>query len=99
MGLLQTPTSTPVRLDDIDGEARRQHPRPRFAGLPAGDEPADGRHEPQALCERMTPADPYAAWLEQREAEAELQREGRPQIRLVHRPRGGGGPGIVARRL
>jgi len=43
------------------------------------------RHEPVALTERAKPVDPYAAWLEQREAERE-QLE-RPQIRWVHRPR------------
>jgi len=60
-------------------------------------EPA-GRHEPQSLMERIVPKDPYAAWLEQREAERELERESSPQIRWVHRPRGEAGR-IIARRL
>jgi hypothetical protein len=47
------------------------------------DEPAS-RHEPQILIERSAPKDPYAAWLEQREAESE--REARPPIRWVQRP-------------
>jgi len=68
----------------------------RFAG---GDEANEmtGRHEPQILVERIVPKDPYAAWLEQREAARE--HEERPRVRWVHRQRGGDGRAIAARRL
>jgi hypothetical protein len=56
-----------------------------------------GRYEPQILVERIVPKDPYAAWLEQREAARE--HEERPRVRWVHRQRGGDGRAIVARRL
>jgi hypothetical protein len=58
-----------------------------------------GRHEPQILIERIVPQDPYAAWLEQREAEGERDRERRSQIRWVHRQRGADGRTIAARCL
>lgn len=72
--------------------------RLRFTRPPEDLETA-GRHEPQSLIEGIVPKDPYAAWLEQREAERELERESSPQIRWVHRPRGEAGTAIVARRL
>ena len=62
-------------------------------------EEQDGRHEPQSLIERIVPRDTYAAWLEQREAESERERERSPQIRWVHRPRGEDGRALIARRL
>ncbi len=96
MGLLQTHTGRPREVLAVRGEEQRAWPR--FASSGLADEPT-GRHEPQVLIERVLPADPYAVWLEQREAQGEREREARPQIRLVHRPRGGGGQGIVARRL
>ena len=92
MGLLQTQIQG--RREGFDDGSPEQHHPPRFA---AADE-QDGRHEPQSLLERSFPLDPYAVWLAQREAEAEAERERTPQIRLVHRPRGGES-GIVARRL
>ena len=66
--------------------------------LAAEDEATEmaGRHEPQILVERIVPQDPYAAWLEQREAARE--HEERPRVRWVHRQRGGDGRAIVARR-
>jgi hypothetical protein len=68
----------------------------RFAGR---GEAADlaGRHEPQILVERIVPKDPYAAWLEQREAEREFG--DRPRVRWVHRQRGPDGRAVAARRL
>jgi hypothetical protein len=57
----------------------------------------EGRHEPQMLVERIAPKDPYAAWLEQREAAREHQE--RPRVRWVQRQRGGDGRAIGARRL
>ena len=77
------------------GEGAR---RIRFASPCESEEPA-GRHEPQVLVERIIPKDPYAAWLEQRDAERELERESRPQVRWVHRQRGAQPSEIVARRL
>jgi hypothetical protein len=56
-----------------------------------------GRHEPQILVERIVPKDPYAAWLEQREAEGE--HVDRPRVRWVHRQRGPDGRAMVSRRL
>jgi hypothetical protein len=43
------------------------------------------RHEPESFTERAFPRDPYAAWLEQREADRQ-QDEDTP-IRWVYRPR------------
>ncbi len=84
MGSLQTQTGS----RDTD----------RLLGAGRGDEAdAVGRHEPQVLIERIVPKDPYAAWLEQREAERE--HEPRPRVRWVHRQRGPDGRAIVARRL
>jgi hypothetical protein len=48
-------------------------------------EPTMTRHEPQAFTERAFPRDPYAAWLEQREADR--QRDEDAAIRWVYRPR------------
>jgi hypothetical protein len=48
-------------------------------------EPTLTRHEPFVFTERAFPRDPYAAWLEQREADR--QREEDSQIRWVYRPR------------
>jgi hypothetical protein len=48
-------------------------------------EPTMSRHEPQAFTARALPRDPYAAWLEQREAER--QRDEGSAIRWVYRPR------------
>ena len=48
-------------------------------------EPMMTRHEPQSLTERAFPRDPYAAWLEQREADR--QRDEDTPIRWVYRPR------------
>jgi hypothetical protein len=67
-----------------------------FAGPGEAELPA-GRHEPQILIERIVPKDPYAAWLEQREAQREF--EDRPRVRWVHRQRRGDGRAIAARRL
>jgi hypothetical protein len=50
------------------------------------------RHEPQALTMRTVPADPYTAWLEQREAEREL--EERRTVRWTRRPQGAGAPAV-----
>ena len=59
------------------------------------DDGALGRCEAQAIVTRAVVADPYAAWLERREAERR-QRE-RPEIRWVYRyPRPAGAPGGAA---
>jgi len=50
-----------------------------------GSQPNVSRHEPLALSERARPVDPYTEWLQQREAERE--RDERPEIRWVSRPR------------
>jgi hypothetical protein len=52
-----------------------------------------GRYEAQAIASRAVASDPYAAWLERREAER--SRQERPEIRWVYRyprPTGNGGP-------
>jgi hypothetical protein len=84
MGPLQTQTDSGTR-DSF-----------RFAGRGEGPDLVS-RHEPQILIERIVPKDPYAAWLEQREAEREF--EDRPRVRWVHRQRGADGRAIGARRL
>jgi hypothetical protein len=83
-----------------DGAATALAERPgvRFA-RPLEAERDAGRHEPQNLIERIVPRDPYAVWLEQRERDRERERERGSQVRWVHRPRGGDGGTIVARRL
>jgi hypothetical protein len=43
------------------------------------------RHEPEAFTARTLPRDPYAAWLEQREADRQQGEDS--QIRWVYRPR------------
>jgi hypothetical protein len=48
----------------------------------AANDEAACRYEPQFLSARPVPADPYAAWLQQREAEREI--EIRSQVRWVH---------------
>ncbi len=56
------------------------------------DEGTLGRCEAQAIVTRAVATDPYAAWLERREAE-QRQRE-RPEIRWVYRhPHPAGAPG------
>ncbi|MGO9488795.1 MAG: hypothetical protein ACLQBB_07185 [Solirubrobacteraceae bacterium] len=60
------------------------HPRSFWlAGQDDGE--TESRHEPQSLRVGPAPVDPYAAWLEQREAERE--RVEQPGVRWVHRPR------------
>lgn len=72
------------------------HQYDRSISLSAQDE-ADqmtGRHEPEILTLRALPQDPYAVWLEQREADRE--REGHPPVRWIHRQPGVGRPTIRA---
>ncbi len=67
-------------------------------GLGARGEADDGtfgRCEAQAIVSRTVAADPYAAWLERREAEERLQEQ--PEIRWVYRhSRSAGGAGGAA---
>jgi len=95
MGPLQAQTDSVLdsRAGLTDGPRRI-----RFA-TPIEPEDFAGRREPQILIERIVPRDPYAAWLEQREAEGEREREARPQVRWVHRQRGADGRAIAAGRL
>jgi hypothetical protein len=62
----------------------------------AQDEPQQvaDRHEPQTFTARALCADPYTAWLEQREADRE--REGNMRVRWIYRQRAVGGPAIRA---
>ncbi len=54
-----------------------------------------GRCEAQAIVTRTAAPDPYAAWLERREAEQRLRE--RPEIRWVYRyPRQAGASGMAA---
>lgn len=80
-------------------QAQRDSRRSDSFSIAAGVDASEmaGRHEPQVLIERIVPKDPYAAWLEQREAQREF--EERPRVRWVHRQRGGDGRAIGARRL
>jgi hypothetical protein len=55
-------------------------------------DPFEPQREAQAFAAHAKPADPYAAWLEQRRRDNERQREGEP-VRWVHR-----GPMIGERR-
>jgi len=96
MGPLQANTDTGW---DCSSTGLVEGPRRLRFTRPAQDLEPAGRHEPQSLIERIVPKDPYAAWLEQREAERELERESNPQIRWVHRPRAAAGTAIIARRL
>jgi hypothetical protein len=63
-------------------------------GIAAGSEDSLCRHEPQTLTGRTAPADPYAAWLQQREADRE--REQQEPVRWVFRQRIAGGPAAGA---
>jgi len=94
MGPLEANTDT-GRDGSSTGLAEPRRPF-RFARAPEV-ERLDSRHEPQILAEQIVPRDAYAAWLEQREAERE--REPRPEVRWVQRPRGEAAPAILARRL
>jgi hypothetical protein len=51
------------------------------------------RHEPRILAARGLARDPYAVWLEQRDAERELEQ--RQPIRWVHRQRIADAPAIA----
>jgi hypothetical protein len=53
----------------------------------------ESRYEPQSFGLCRVPADPYTAWLEQREADREL--DDHPQVRWVVRPRAVAGPAAV----
>jgi hypothetical protein len=96
MGLPQAHTEH--RRESLADELSEQQRRVRITA-PLGPDEDGGRHEPHSLVERSVPVDPYAAWLAEREADAERMRESRPQIRLIQRRRGGDGRRIVAHRL
>jgi hypothetical protein len=51
------------------------------------------RYEPQSFTTRVCSPDPYAAWLEQREAD---ERAGLPAVRWIHRARQAGTPALHA---
>ena len=58
---------------------------------------SESRYEPQTFgvaTATAADADPYAAWLERREAE--LEREDHPRVRWVFRPRAAAGPALRA---
>lgn len=79
------------------GRSRDGSPLPTvaLAGSELGDETL-GRCEAQAIVSRAVATDPYAAWLERREAERRLRE--RPEIRWVYRyPRGAGKAGNPGR--
>jgi hypothetical protein len=63
MQLLQTPTKSPQQNVSPSGYV----PFSRNAELSTYDGPS--RHDEQMLNVRVVPADPYAAWLDQREAD------------------------------
>jgi hypothetical protein len=84
-------------MGSLQAQANSRELDSPFFARPGDGADMAGRHEPQILIERIVPTDPYAAWLEQREAERELEQ--RPRVRWVHRQRGADGRAIVARRL
>jgi hypothetical protein len=60
----------------------------------AGPDFCESRYEPETFGAPTVPADPYAAWVQQRAAEQE--REEHPEVRWVFRPRAAAGPAIRA---
>jgi hypothetical protein len=65
MQLLQTPKRSLRHISS-------SHDAPRLRSEPFAQDGPDhvaSRHEPQFLAARTVPADPYTAWLEQREAD------------------------------
>jgi hypothetical protein len=70
------------------------HQRSIQASAQDGPQQVADRHEPQMFTARTPRADPYTAWLEQREADREQDEHMR--VRWIYRQRPVGGPGIRA---
>jgi hypothetical protein len=66
MRLLQAPRRSPRQISSTHHIA---HPRSIDPSLQDGQDLMASRHDAQMLTERSVPADPYTAWLEQREAD------------------------------
>jgi hypothetical protein len=56
----------------------------------------ESRYEPETFGKSAVPADPYAAWVQQREAEREREHHDDSQVRWVYRPRTAADPMIGA---
>jgi hypothetical protein len=91
MRLLQAPTHSPRR---VSSDRCITHSRAIALSAEAGSEDTVTRHEPQVLAKHTVPADPYTAWLQQREAESE--RDERQPVRWICRQQRMGAPAIRA---
>jgi hypothetical protein len=91
MRLLQAPKHS---LRRVPSDRCITHSRAVTLSAQAGPQDTMTRHEPQALAKHTVPADPYVAWLQQREAESEWDE--RQPVRWICRQQRTGAPAIRA---